>query len=44
MLLTFVDAKIKRFVETLKTHVGEYLDAYAKELEFEPVEALSTGH
>jgi DNA-binding transcriptional LysR family regulator len=37
----FVDAKIKRFVEMLKTHVGEYLDAYAKELEIEPVVALS---
>lgn len=28
----FVDAKIKHFVETLKTHVGTKLDAYAREL------------
>ncbi|PTQ89934.1 hypothetical protein C8K18_1141 [Paraburkholderia sp. GV068] len=27
----FVDAKIKRFLEALKTHAGDYLDAYAKE-------------
>jgi DNA-binding transcriptional LysR family regulator len=28
----FVDAKIRHFVETLKTHVGARLDAYAREL------------
>lgn len=28
----FSDAKIKRFVETLKKHVGEYLGAYVEEL------------
>nr|WP_244173473.1 LysR substrate-binding domain-containing protein [Caballeronia temeraria] len=39
----FVDAKIKRFVETLKTHVSDHLDAYAKELEIEPALSLSTG-
>lgn len=33
----FVDAKIKRFVDTLKTQVGDELDAYTKELAI-PVE------
>jgi DNA-binding transcriptional LysR family regulator len=28
----FVDAKIKRFVDALKVHVGDQLDSYAKEL------------
>lgn len=28
----FVDAKIKRFIESLKTHVAEPLEAYVKEL------------
>ncbi|VVD97580.1 HTH-type transcriptional regulator DmlR [Pandoraea eparura] len=37
----FVDAKIKRFVESLKTHVAEPLEGYAKELEIAP--ALRTG-
>jgi DNA-binding transcriptional LysR family regulator len=32
----FVDAKIKRFVESLKTHVAEHLEAYARELEIAP--------
>jgi DNA-binding transcriptional LysR family regulator len=36
----FVDAKIKRFVETLKTHVGEHLDAYASELNLAPAAIL----
>jgi hypothetical protein len=28
----FVDAKITRFVETLRIHVGEQLNSFAKEL------------
>jgi DNA-binding transcriptional LysR family regulator len=39
----FVDAKIKRFVEALKTHVGEHLDAYARELEIEAGTAAPAG-
>lgn len=39
----FVDAKIKRFVEALKTHVGEHLDAYARELEIEAGTATPAG-
>jgi DNA-binding transcriptional LysR family regulator len=35
----FVDAKIKRFVDALKTQVGGELDAFARELGIEPAEA-----
>ncbi|WP_232221338.1 substrate binding domain-containing protein [Burkholderia sp. WSM2232] len=31
-----VDAKIKRFVVMLKTHVGDHLDAYTRELDLAP--------
>ncbi|WP_449414382.1 substrate binding domain-containing protein [Pandoraea soli] len=37
----FVDAKIKRFIESLKTHVAEPLEAYVKELAI--AQALRTG-
>lgn len=39
----FVDAKIKRFVETLKAHVGEHLDAYARELDLAPAAIPPSG-
>lgn len=37
----FVDAKIKRFIESLKTHVAEPLEAYVKELAI--AQALRAG-
>ncbi|WP_222945105.1 LysR substrate-binding domain-containing protein [Paraburkholderia sp. UCT2] len=36
----FVDAKIKRFVDALKTQVGGELSAFARELNIETVDAL----